>query len=158
MPKAKPETNIPLRCSLCPKTPQFSDVSHLLTHISSKSHLSHRFKLQIRAQSEMASKQQLDNFDHWYTHNNLDVMLSDRMAAKEHKKNTKDRKARLAAVCYVPLGYETDANFIEAEEGQAGTHGRTISGRYSTIPCSCRASHAPLAYCQFYIAIFDLDG
>jgi hypothetical protein len=108
MPKTKAEFNIPLRCSLCPKHPQFSDISHLLTHISSKSHLSHRFKLQIRAQSEIASKEQLDDFDHWYTHNNLDVMLSERMAAKELKKTTKERKSRLssAPVSFTSLTFD----------------------------------------------------
>src|SRR3982074_1230442 len=86
------DTSIPLLCNLCPKKPRFSDVSHLLTHISSKSHLSHRFKLQIRAQSESGAKQQLDNFDQWYHNNNLDVLLSSRLAAKEQKKSAKERR------------------------------------------------------------------
>lgn len=93
MPKAKNnDILIRLQCTLCPKTPQFSDVSHLLTHISSKSHLSHRFKLQIRAQSESAARQQLDDFDYWYHSNNLDVLLSGRLAAKEQKLSAKERK------------------------------------------------------------------
>jgi hypothetical protein len=93
MPKVKNKnTSIRLQCTLCPKTPQFSDVSHLLTHIASKSHLSHRFKLQIRAQSESAARQQLDNFDEWYRNNNLDVLLSGRMAAKEQKKSSKEKR------------------------------------------------------------------
>jgi hypothetical protein len=92
-PKAKiNDSSIQLQCTLCPKTPQFSDVSHLLTHISSKSHLSHRFKLQIRAQSEPIARQQLDSFDQWYRNNNLDVLLSGRLAAKEQKKSAKERK------------------------------------------------------------------
>jgi len=94
MPKPKNnDSSIQLRCSLCPKIPHFSDVSHLLTHISSKSHLSHRFKLQIRAQSEHGARQQLDDFDRWYSLNNLDVLLSERMATKEQKKTAKERKA-----------------------------------------------------------------
>lgn len=93
MPKIKHnDSSIQLQCALCPKTPQFSDVSHLLTHIASKSHLSHRFKLQIKAQSEPAARQHLDNFDQWYRNNNLDVLLSSRMAAKEQKKSAKERK------------------------------------------------------------------
>jgi hypothetical protein len=93
MPKARNiDSSIQLQCTLCPKAPQFSDVSHLLTHISSKSHLSHRFKLQIRAQSESGAKHQLDNFDQWYHNNNLDVLLSSRLAAKEQKKSAKERK------------------------------------------------------------------
>ena len=93
MPNVKnDDSSIHLQCTLCPKNPQFSDVSHLLTHISSKSHLSHRFKLQIRAQSESAARQQLDHFDQWYRSNNLDVLLSGRLAAKELKKAAKERK------------------------------------------------------------------
>lgn len=93
MPKAKSSDDlIKLQCSLCPKNPKFSDVSHLLTHISSKSHLSHRFKLQIRAQSEAPARRQLEDFDSWYRGNNLDVLLSGRLAAKEQKKSAKERK------------------------------------------------------------------
>jgi hypothetical protein len=93
----KTENSIELRCSLCPKTPTFSDVSHLLTHISSKSHLAHRFKLQIRSQSEPDAKTQLEDFDFWYRDNNLDTLLSERLAAKEQKKSAKERRARTSS-------------------------------------------------------------
>jgi hypothetical protein len=97
MPKAvKNESSIELNCSLCPKNPTFSDVSHLLTHISSKSHLSHRFKLQIRSSSDLQANDKLDNFDTWYHENGLDTLLADRLAAKDHKKTAKDRKAKQA--------------------------------------------------------------
>ena len=95
-PRPKTETDIPLHCTLCPKNSKFSDISHLLTHISSKSHLANRFKLQIRAQTEIAAQQQLDDFDRWYTGNGLDVMLSERMASKEHRKAAKERKAKIS--------------------------------------------------------------
>ncbi|EHL02067.1 hypothetical protein M7I_2022 [Glarea lozoyensis 74030] len=89
---AKKRETIPLICTLCPKHPTFSDTSHLLTHISSKSHLAARFKLQIRSQSEQEARDTLDDFDAWYRNNNLDVLLSDRLAVKEQKKAAKDRK------------------------------------------------------------------
>jgi hypothetical protein len=91
MPKA--EHNVDLQCSLCPKNPKFSDVSHLLTHISSKSHLATRFKLQIQAQGDMTAKSQLDHFDFWYRTSNIDALLANRMAAKEHKKTKKSRNS-----------------------------------------------------------------
>ncbi|KAH8815436.1 hypothetical protein F5884DRAFT_667381 [Xylogone sp. PMI_703] len=75
-----------LLCSLCPKQPRFSDISHLLTHISSKSHLSHHFKLQIRSQSDAEAKKKLDDFDRWYRGNGFDIRLSERLALKEQKK------------------------------------------------------------------------
>jgi len=115
--KPKVETNIPLHCTLCPKNPKFSDVSHLLTHISSKSHLANRFKLQIRAQTEIAAQQQLDNFDRWYTGNGLDVMLSERMASKEHKKSAKEKKARISnEVRRIKSKYDTGANSLQVKK------------------------------------------
>jgi hypothetical protein len=95
MPK-QTATMIPLLCDLCPKKPRFSDVSHLLTHISSKSHLSNRFKLQIRSQGEPEARRLLADFDNWYTSNGLEDLLSERLSAKEQKKTTK--RTRLPSV------------------------------------------------------------
>ncbi|APA09036.1 hypothetical protein SS1G_02908 [Sclerotinia sclerotiorum 1980 UF-70] len=91
---SKNHTNIPLHCSICPKNPQFSDVSHLLTHTSSKAHLSNYFKLKIRAASELTAKVQLDNFEDWYDNYDLERLLSERLASKDQKKAAKDRKVR----------------------------------------------------------------
>jgi hypothetical protein len=88
MPK-QATTMIPLLCDLCPKKPRFSDVSHLLTHISSKSHLSNRFKLQIRSQAEPEARRLLADFDSWYTSHGLEDLLTERLTAKEQKKTTK---------------------------------------------------------------------
>ncbi|KAI1003712.1 hypothetical protein K3495_g4492 [Podosphaera aphanis] len=71
--------------------------------MSSKGHLAHRFKLQIRSQGELEARQRLENFDFWYNKNNLDSLLSERLAAKEKKKGKKIRassciqKAKLAS-------------------------------------------------------------
>ncbi len=89
MPKA--EHNIDLQCLLCIKNPKFSDVSHLLTHISSKSHLAARFKLEIQARSDGGARSKLDDFNFWYRASNIDALLAGRMAAKEHKKTKKSR-------------------------------------------------------------------
>jgi hypothetical protein len=89
---------IPLLCDLCPKKPRFSDVSHLLTHISSKSHLSNRFKLQIRSQGEPEARRLLADFDRWYTINGLEDLLSERLNAKEQKKTTKRTRLPSALV------------------------------------------------------------
>ncbi|TGO49779.1 hypothetical protein BCON_0200g00080 [Botryotinia convoluta] len=91
---SKNHTNIPLHCSICPKNPQFSDVSHLLTHTSSKAHLSNYFKLKIRAASELTAKMQLDNFEDWYDNYDLERLLSERLASKDQKKAAKDKKIR----------------------------------------------------------------
>jgi hypothetical protein len=80
---------IPLKCVLCPKRPSFSDVSHLLTHISSKSHLSHRFKTEIRSQKETEARDILEQYDDWYERYGIKQLLAERMAAKDQKKTTK---------------------------------------------------------------------
>ncbi|OAL74742.1 hypothetical protein A7D00_0336 [Trichophyton violaceum] len=72
-----------LKCNICPRKPKFSDVSHLLTHVSSKGHLSHYFKLQVRSQQEPQAGELLAAYDRWYKQNKLANLLSDRMLAKE---------------------------------------------------------------------------
>ncbi|CZT49818.1 uncharacterized protein RSE6_10710 [Rhynchosporium secalis] len=102
MPKVKHDNDIELQCTLCPKDPRFSDISHLLTHISSKSHLAHRFKLEIRAQSEIECKEKLEDFAFWYNENGLDVLLSERMAAKDDKKAKKAKASNTSAFSKAP--------------------------------------------------------
>ncbi|KAB2578512.1 hypothetical protein BFW01_g12413 [Lasiodiplodia theobromae] len=85
-------SNIPLLCSVCPKQPKFSDVSHLLTHIASKGHLAHYYKLQIRAASETDARQQIDSYNTWYTEWGIEHLMSDRMNLKD-KRRTRTRAA-----------------------------------------------------------------
>ncbi|KKZ65818.1 hypothetical protein EMCG_01203 [[Emmonsia] crescens] len=75
-----------LKCNICPKKPNFSDVSHLLTHVSSKGHLSHYFKLQVRSHQEPGAGELLALYDQWYKEHNLAGLLSERMLTKEAKK------------------------------------------------------------------------
>lgn len=77
--------SIPLLCCICPKRPQFSDISHLLTHVGSKGHLSHYFKAQVRSRQEPAVRQQLDTYDRWYAKYQIEKLLSQRMVLKESK-------------------------------------------------------------------------
>lgn len=87
-----------LECSICPKDPTFSDVSHLLTHVSSKSHLSHFFKLQIRSGKEPECQKKLDDYHIWYTQNNLAGMLADRLEAKDQKTSRKKKASETSLV------------------------------------------------------------
>ncbi|PKK43563.1 hypothetical protein CI102_13071 [Trichoderma harzianum] len=48
---------IPLHCTVCPETPRFSDVSHLLTHIASKGHLHHETQTKLKAHQDVAASQ-----------------------------------------------------------------------------------------------------
>lgn len=75
-----------LQCIICPGQPRFSDVSHLLTHVASKAHLSYYFKLQVRSVGEAQANELLAEYDDWYCTNSLAQLLSDRMTSKEDRK------------------------------------------------------------------------
>ncbi|PWY69527.1 hypothetical protein BO70DRAFT_322613 [Aspergillus heteromorphus CBS 117.55] len=105
-----------LLCNICPKQPTFSDVSHLLTHISSKAHLSHYFKLQVRSHQEQQAIALLREYDRWYKVNNLARLLSDRMSSKEarkrraHEKVNTKRELEHEATPPVPAAYISPPN------------------------------------------------
>ncbi|EXJ96255.1 hypothetical protein A1O1_01381 [Capronia coronata CBS 617.96] len=82
-----------LNCSICPKQPSFSDTSHLLTHVSSKGHLSHLHKLQVRSHQEIAAGVQLATYNQWYQQHGLGQLLSERMIMKEAKKAGRRKNA-----------------------------------------------------------------
>lgn len=90
-------SSIPLICLLCPKQPKFSDVSHLLTHISSKSHLAAQFKLQHSGKNE--DKRTLDRYKLWSDSNGVDKLVENRIAAKELKKPAKRLRLTSVEVC-----------------------------------------------------------
>lgn len=90
-----------LLCNICPKAPHFSDVSHLLTHVSSKAHLSHYFKLQVRSHQETHAGELLREYDQWYEVNNLANLLSDRMASKEARKRKSQGASATRPVAHV---------------------------------------------------------
>ncbi|KAJ4984464.1 hypothetical protein SVAN01_10016 [Stagonosporopsis vannaccii] len=96
--------NIPLLCTICPKKPNFSDVSHLLTHIASKGHLSHYYKVKVRSTHEDASRHVIDTYDRWYAEWNVEELMSDRMNQKDKRRT----RARPAAA------HSTSASRIEA--------------------------------------------
>ena len=78
-------STIPLRCNLCPQEPEFSDLSHLLTHVSSKGHLAHHLKAQLRGRHEVDVRRKLDVYDQWYERYNIQQLLSQRLSAKVSK-------------------------------------------------------------------------
>ncbi|PVH97779.1 hypothetical protein DM02DRAFT_66788 [Periconia macrospinosa] len=78
---------IPLLCTICPKKPNFSDVSHLLTHIASKGHLSNYYKLKVRSSSEEASRHLIEAYDRWYSEWSVEELMSDRMVQKDKRRS-----------------------------------------------------------------------
>ena len=84
---------IPLLCKICPKQPHFSDVSHLLTHVASKGHLSHYRNAKIRSREDPDVRQQLDEFDEWYDRYGIERLESQRVVQKDARNRT--ARARL---------------------------------------------------------------
>ncbi|KUJ22658.1 uncharacterized protein LY89DRAFT_693957 [Mollisia scopiformis] len=143
MPKQpKVEHNIDLQCTLCPKNPKFSDVSHLLTHISSKGHLAHRFKLQIRAQGESEAKEVLDNFDFWYRTSDLDTLLSERLAAKDQKKAKKSRASNASTTSTTSIKQEKEVAPAPASAPEAPMFRAPVPGMH-LLPAPPRANRTP---------------
>ena len=77
-----------LQCSICPRDPTFSDVSHLLTHVASKGHLSHYFKAQVRSRKDQDVFRKLQDYDLWYLQNNIEELLSQRLMQKDSKRGS----------------------------------------------------------------------
>lgn len=77
---------IPLRCWLCPKRPRFSDLSHLLTHVASKGHLSQQFKVSVRASTDDAAKETLNIYNDWYEKNGIEKLCATRLRSNETRK------------------------------------------------------------------------
>lgn len=78
-------TSIPLHCNICPKQPEFSDISHLLTHVASKGHLSQESKAKIRARQDASMREKLDAYDKWFELHQIEKLLFERMVAKDTK-------------------------------------------------------------------------
>lgn len=79
-------TTIPLSCNICPKKPKFSDVSHLLTHVASKGHLSNYYKVKVRAGGDSAARIAMDEYDRWYSEWRVEDLMSERMNLKDKKR------------------------------------------------------------------------
>jgi len=83
-----------LHCIICPGRPRFSDVSHLLTHISSKAHLANNFKLQVRGHQDKDAVRLLKEYNDWYSFNDLQSLLSDRINTKNDRKRKRKSQSK----------------------------------------------------------------
>lgn len=97
--------SIPLHCHICPKRPKFSDVSHLLTHIASKGHLSNYYKVKVRSTQELASRQIIDAYDRWYAEWGVEELMSDRMNQKDKRRT----RAKPAGMAFTPCAVRSRA-------------------------------------------------
>ncbi|TGJ85869.1 hypothetical protein E0Z10_g2879 [Xylaria hypoxylon] len=82
---------IPLVCFICPKNSHFSDLSHLLTHISSKGHLHNMFQLNLSRDVDANAELALAEFESWYKQNDISALLRARKTAREQRDNQQRR-------------------------------------------------------------------
>ncbi|CAI6054211.1 unnamed protein product [Clonostachys chloroleuca] len=115
---------IPLLCSVCPETPNFSDVSHLLTHIASKGHLHHETQTKLKAHQDLVSSIALQQYEQWYRENNIERLLVDRMKAKQVKEAARNKRNRASSATSIPKGNRkqprrstSNNTVIKTEEG-----------------------------------------
>jgi hypothetical protein len=101
-----------LNCSICPKQPTFSDISHLLTHVSSKGHLSEWHKLQVRSFQDISAGVALHNYNQWCQRHDIDRLLSERMQMKEEKQARK-RTAPNARKVALPKVFPIDQTLLD---------------------------------------------
>lgn len=78
-------TSIPLLCNICPKEPEFSDISHLLTHVASKGHLAQELRAKVRSRQDALIREKLDTYDRWYQKHQIERLLSQRLILKESR-------------------------------------------------------------------------
>lgn len=88
---------IPLECCVCPETPRFSDVSHLLTHISSKGHLHHEAQTRLKSYEDDDSSLTMQRYERWYTDYDIEALLLGRLKAKQGKEAAKNKRGRGAS-------------------------------------------------------------
>ena len=120
---------IPLKCILCPKKPGFSDVSHLLTHIASKTHLAFRFRVEVQSDSDPAARETLGQYEEWYERYGIRALLAGRMAAKDQKKPL-GKRARLSGaggIGIVSLRRDNAQSLPTADPFTASNKGRSSS-------------------------------
>ena len=90
--------SIPLHCNICPLEPDFSDISHLLTHVNSKAHLSHHKNTELRAAlNDPTAKGKKETYKQWYERYQIEKLLSERLAAKSSR-DTSSRNPSKRAV------------------------------------------------------------
>lgn len=84
-------------CNVCPKKPTFSDLSHLLTHVASKGHLSNRFKMGINARQDATAHQIYTDYENWEKTHGIQDLMRDRLNQKEKKKGNVAASRRSSA-------------------------------------------------------------
>ncbi|KAJ5180545.1 hypothetical protein N7492_003755 [Penicillium capsulatum] len=143
-----------LHCIICPEQPNFSDVSHLLTHVASKAHLSNYFKLQVRSHQDALALELLQEYDAWYQANNLSQLLSDRMTSKEARRKKRKGQASPTSSSSVrpPPTRSRGANHIDPDPWEKNSLPNFLDPRLvATGPVKCEGDTADEPFVSCYV-------
>lgn len=128
--------SIPLICSICPKTSKFSDVSHLLTHIASKGHLSNMFKLDIAKATEVDAQRRLDEYQAWFDRYNIRGLLQTR-SENRIQKNSGGRGRSASRGGSQSVSLRGGGNSSMVSRNKTGRNDVTRDKRVSLHLCGC---------------------
>ncbi|KAI8952083.1 hypothetical protein F4801DRAFT_600220 [Xylaria longipes] len=112
---------IPLVCFICPKNSHFSDLSHLLTHISSKGHLHNMFQLNLSREVDEDAELALAEFETWYKQNEISALLRARKTAREQRDSHQRRTQ-------TPSGLGGDNRTVSRQSNRGGRSNRRSRG------------------------------
>ncbi|KAI2463603.1 hypothetical protein F4781DRAFT_437250 [Annulohypoxylon bovei var. microspora] len=115
-------TQIPLVCYSCEKQQRFSDLSHLLTHVSSKAHLLELHNLQILSQVDEGAAMRCRQFDIWYKTYNIKQLVLQRMEARGEKGAQLSRRSQTPRDS--PVSRPTMRRGNRGSRGGRGSRGR----------------------------------
>ncbi|KAI1381984.1 hypothetical protein F4677DRAFT_11661 [Hypoxylon crocopeplum] len=123
---------IPLICHACPNTPRFSDLSHLLTHVSSKGHLSQVYELRIASKRDPAAATRYRKFDMWSETYNIDELVLQRRETRGDKGDQSRRQSLFPRDA--PLGQVTMRRGSRSSRGGRGSRSNTVSHSHNRNP------------------------
>lgn len=112
---------IPLVCFICPKNSHFSDLSHLLTHISSKGHLHNMFQLNLSRDVDEDAELAITEFETWYKQNDISALLRARKTAREQRDNHQRHN-------HTPSGLGGDNRMRSRQSNRGGRSNRRSRG------------------------------
>ncbi|KAI1502426.1 hypothetical protein F5X99DRAFT_427345 [Biscogniauxia marginata] len=124
------QPNIPLICSICPKNSTFSDISHLLTHVSSKGHLHNYFQLSISRETDEDAAFALAEFDNWFEENDINTLLRLRKSARAERGSQPQRRSQTPAIAQSGKVSRRSARGRRGGRGNRGS--RTTTGNART--------------------------
>ncbi|KAI0404828.1 hypothetical protein F4802DRAFT_615251 [Xylaria palmicola] len=140
--------SIPLVCFICPKNSHFSDLSHLLTHISSKGHLHNMFQLNLSREVDADAEVALAEFETWYKQNGISALLRARKSAREQRDNDQ-RQNRTS------IGLGDDNGMVSRHSSHAGRSNRRVRGNSKAR--TRRQDHETNAFNEGEILKFESD-